>query len=177
MNMKNMTKMTLVMAAAVFALTGCGGNPIKEGTKLLEDKKYEKAEAAFKEAVKSDKNVAEAYRGMGIARWELEDYEGAKEAFLQALDAGADSTAAICHFIGSCEMELGNPKNALNYYRFGMEAEDCTDELMQEMKRNEIAAYEALGDFESAKTRMKKYNEEYPDDKKMKKETEFYVTQ
>lgn len=175
--MKKITRLTLVMAAAAFTLTGCGVNHIKEGTEFLEDKKYEKAEASFKEAVKENKDLAEAYRGMGIARWELKDYEGAKEAFLQALDAGADSTAAICHFIGSCEMELGNPKNALNYYRLGMEAEDCTEELMKEMKRNEIAAYEALGDFESAKTRVKKYNEEYPDDKKMKKETEFYVTQ
>ena len=175
--MKKSIKLSLLMVTAAFVLTGCVDDSIKEGTKLLEDKKYEQAEATFTQAVKEDKSVAQAYRGMGIARWELEDYEGAKEAFLQALDEGVDSTSVIYHFIGSCEMNLNNPKSALNYYRLGMEAEDCTEELKQEMKRNEIAAYEALGDFESARTKLEKYNKEYPDDKKMEKETEFYVTQ
>lgn len=175
--MKKGIQTTMIVTAAMLALTGCGPNKIKEGTQLLKDKEYEKAETAFKESIKKDKNIAEAYRGMGIARWEMKDYEGAEEAFLKALDNGADSTAQICHFIGSCEMKMKHPQKALNYYRLGMEEKNCTEELKQEMKRNEIAAYEMLGDFKSAKQRLSKYKKDYPKDKKMKKEIEFYITQ
>ena len=57
-----------------------------------------------------------------------------------------------------------------------MEAEDVSDEMMQEMRFNEIAAYEQSGDMESAKSKLKDYTADYPDDEKAAKEAEFLET-
>lgn len=168
------TMMTVMMAA--FMLAGCGPKLSEEGVELLEQEKYSEAEDKFLEAVDEEKNLGEAYRGLGIARWEQEDYEGAKEAFEQALSNDAKKTATIYNFLGNCDMKLSNAKSALNYYRLGMAAEDASDEMIQEMRFNEIAAYEQMGDIESAKAKLSSYTEDYPDDEKAAKEAEFLET-
>ena len=66
-------------------------------------------------------------------------------------------------------MKLDQAKQALNYYRLGLEEEDASDELKQEMRLNEIAAYEMSGDMESAKSKLKSYIQDYPDDERAAK--------
>ena len=44
------------------------------------------------------------------------------------------------------------------------------------MRLNEIAAYEKSGDMESAKSKLKSYIQDYPDDEKAAKEAEFLET-
>ena len=56
----------ILTASMGLALAGCSGNPYKEGVSQLESKEYKQAEASFKEAVKQDKNTADAYRGIGL---------------------------------------------------------------------------------------------------------------
>ena len=48
--------------------------------------------------------------------------------------------------------------------------------MKQEMRFNEIAAYEKTGDYESARTKLKEYVEDYPDDERAAKEAEFLET-
>lgn len=48
---------------------------------------------------------------------------------------------------------------------------------MQEMKYNEIVAYEKLGKWENARTKLKEYVKDYPDDERGTKEAEFLETQ
>lgn len=151
-------------------------NPSEKGVEYLREGQYEKAIDAFEEAVESDVNVGDAYRGIGIARWEQEDYEGAKEAFLSALENGAQMTGTLCNFIGNCEMKLQNPVSAQNYFRLGIGLEGNSDELEQEMKYNMIAAYEQRKDWESAKVMLEEYTAEYPDDETAQKEREFLKT-
>lgn len=174
-----MKKYLVTMMAVIFTaclLAGCGTKVLEEGTELLEQGKYSEAADKFQDAVDEEKNLGEAYRGLGIALWEQEDYEGAKEAFESALDNDAEKTATLYNFLGNCDMKLGDAKSALNYYRLGMAAEDAGDEMMQEMRFNEIAAYEQLGDMESAKTKLNSYAADYPDDEKAVKEAEFLET-
>lgn len=174
MNRYRIIVLTILMS--VFALTGCGEKSTEEGLLLLQESKYEEAIVKFQEAVDDEKNLGEAYRGIGIAKWELEDYEGACEAFKYALDNRAEETATLYNFLGTCEMKLGNYKMALNYYRLGMELEDCTGEMLQEMRFNEIAALEKIGDWENARFKLKEYAADYPDDVQAAKEAEFFET-
>ena len=44
------------------------------------------------------------------------------------------------------------------------------------MEYNEIAAYEAMEEWESAKVKLEAYTEAYPDDEKAAKELEFLNT-
>ena len=172
---KNLGPITAALMLAI-SLTGCGAHPAEEGVELLEEGKYEEAIGKFEEAIEKGKNEADAYRGIGIARWELEDYEGALSAFQSALEQDAETTATLYNFLGNCEMKLGDAKSALNYYRLGIASEDCSDEMKQEMRFNEIAAYEQTGDYESARTKLKKYLKDYPDDERAAKEAEFLET-
>ena len=151
-------------------------NPSEKGVEYLQEGRYEEAVKAFEEAVEDEVNAGDAYRGIGIARWELEDYEGAKEAFLNALENGAQMTGTLCNFIGNCEMRLNNPVSAQNYYRLGIGLEGNSAELEQEMKYNMIAAYEQIKDWESAKVILEEYTAEYPEDETAQKERELLKT-
>lgn len=130
----------------------------------------------FEQAVEKDGEDVDALRGLGIAKWELEDYEGALSAFESALENGGDKTAEIYNLMGNCCMKLEQAKQALNYYRLGLSEEEVSGELKREMRRNEISAYEKSGDMESAKSKLKSYIQDYPDDEKAAKEAEFLET-
>ena len=149
---------------------------VEEGVEFLSQGNYEQAEAKFLEAIEKDKSPDEAYRGLGMALWEQQDYEGAKDVFFNALENDAEPTGTIYNFLGNCESELGNWEEAIQYYEKGIVSEDCSDDMMQEMLFNEIAAYEKLGDYESAKVKLEAYTEKYPDDEKAAKEAEFLET-
>lgn len=167
----------LVVLFACITLTGCGNQALEEGLKLLEAGDYEASVDKFKEAAEKEKNAGEAYRGIGIAKWELGQYEAARNAFASALENEADKTATIYNFLGNCEMQLGNAKAALNYYNLGIACEDCSKEMKQEMEFNVIAAYEQCGEWENAKAKLSEYTSAYPEDARAAKEAEFFETQ
>lgn len=176
MKMKRYMKTLAALAFVAVMLTGCGDKTVEEGVKLLEENDYQGAADLFQQAVEKDGEDAEAQRGLGIAKWELEDYEGALAAFESALENGGEKTAEIYNLMGNCCMQLEQGKKALNYYRLGLQDEDLSDELKQEMRFNEIAAYEMSGDMESAKSKLESYIQDYPDDEKAAKEAEFLET-
>lgn len=165
----------LIVIAAVVPWVN-RAKPLEEGVEFLSQGQYEQAEEKFNEAIKKEKNLGEAYRGLGMALWEQEDYEGARDAFLNALENDAEETATIYNFLGNCESDLGDWESALDYYAKGIASEDCSDEMMQEMMFNEIAAYEKMGDYETAKEKLREYTEKYPDDENAAKEAEFLET-
>ncbi len=154
------------------------GNPSEEGIEYLEKGQYEEAVSQFEEAVKEEVNVGDAYRGIGIARWELEDYEGAKDAFQKALEQESESpfTGTIYNFLGNCELKTGNPQSAQNYFQLGIGLKGNSAELDQEMKYNLIVALEQSGDWENAKAKVTEYAAEYPDDANVLKEQQFLQT-
>lgn len=172
--MKYKGRLAAVMLA-VLLLGGCA-NAVETGTEYLEDGKYEEAVDEFQKAVDDNKNIGEAYRGIGIGKWELEDYEGAREAFIKALENDSEKTGTIYNFIGCCDLKLGDPSSALNYFNLGLDFEGNSKELNQEIQFNMIAAYEQTGDWESAKIKLKEYLDEYPDDAEAQKEMEFLET-
>lgn len=174
--MKKYWVILVTVSACVFLLSGCKANPSEEGLILLQEGNYAGAIDKFQEAVDEEVNVDDAYRGIGIAKWEQEDYAGSLEAFEHAMDNGAEPTATIYNFLGTCELKLEDYKMALNYYRLGMECEDCSEEMLQGMRFNEIVCFEALGEWESAKAKLAEYVADYPDDEIAAKEAEFFET-
>ena len=75
----------LVMTGVL--LTGCmGTNYLEEGVSQLEEKQYEEASKSFQKEIDEEKNLDEAYRGMGIAYFEMEEFEKAIDVFGEALD-------------------------------------------------------------------------------------------
>lgn len=175
--MKRYLVMLLSVVMASCFLAGCGGKSLEKGLELLEAEDYEGAVSELKEAVEKDQNPGEAYRGIGIAKWELGQYEAARNAFEAALEHDAEKTATIYNFLGNCEMQLGNPQSALNYYNLGIACEDCSKEMLQEMKFNEIVAYEQCGQWDNARTKLEEYTQAYPEDERAAKEAEFLETQ
>ena len=75
-----------------------------QGMEALESGAYEEAAAQFQQAVEEEKNTADSYRGLGLALWEQEDYEGAREALVSALEEGSQESGTIYHLLGSCEL-------------------------------------------------------------------------
>lgn len=175
--MKRCLAVLLALCLAVSGLTGCGPKRVEEGLEFLESGDYRRAIKKFKESIDNDKDLGEAYRGIGIAEWELGEYEAARNAFVSALENGAKKTGTLYNFLGNCEMQLNNPKAALNYYNLGIASEDCSEEMLQEMRFNEIAAFEQCGEWENAKTKAAAYIEAYPEDPRAVKEAAFLETQ
>lgn len=173
--MKNIGRIIAVFLSGLM-LAGCKGNPSEKGIEYLEAGQYEEAVEEFEKAVENEVNIGDAYRGIGIARWEQKDYEGALDAFLNALENGAQMTGTLYNFIGCCELELDNPVSAQNYFRLGIETEDSSDELLKEMKYNMVVAYEQAKDWESARVELDEYLAEYPEDETALKEKEFLET-
>lgn len=65
------------MAALLSAciLSGCAG-ALKDGTRALEDGQYEEARDIFESAAETEEGEksAEAYRGLGMAYYEMKEY-------------------------------------------------------------------------------------------------------
>ncbi len=86
--MKHGTKMAAAVLLAVM-LTGCGSKVdqlYSDGMKYLEDGSYQQAATCFEQGLETDKRLAENYRGLGIAYYELEEYESAITMLKQSLE-------------------------------------------------------------------------------------------
>lgn len=169
-------RFTALVLLLALSLSGCISDPYETGVEALKNKEYEEAAQNFEKAADKGKNTADSYRGLGIALWETEDYEGAAEAFRKALEEGTEKNATIYNLLGSCELKLGNAKEAIGYFEMGLAKDDLSGELEQEMRFNTIAAYEEQGDMEMAQKLLEEYVSDYPDDEEAAKEAEFLET-
>ncbi len=172
-----MKKFREVFVCLILCLTlsGCA-SAYKDGVENLENGEYEEAIENFTKEIEDEKNVAESWRGIGLASYEQGDYARAAEALSEALNAGAEETASICGLLGDCQLSLGDYSSAITWYDRGLELGDGSESLNQGMAFNIISAYEQMGDFGSAKERLDAYISQYPDDETARKEAEFLET-
>ena len=159
----------------VFVLTGCTDN-IESGLNSLEAEKYEEAKGFFQKEIEEGDHLDEAYRGLGIACFELETYEEAIEAFECAVEHEAERTATLYSMMGACYMETGAYEKALDVYTKALTLKDIRADLKQEIQYNLIAVYESMSDWDAAKEQMRAYREAYPDDNRVEKEADFLET-
>lgn len=174
--MKKRLQSIVLILVLVCLMAGCGNRSYKQGMEELEKGNYKEAAELLEKYVEKNEEAADAYRGLGMAYWEQEDYEKALDAFKNAVEAGCEKTGAIYHLMGNCALKLSKPEDALNYYEAGLKLEGNSKKAIQEMKFNSIAACEQMKDWEGAKDRLASYMEDYPDDKDAEKEAEFLET-
>lgn len=167
-------RMGLILLTAVL-LGGCASN-IKDGITYLEEENYEAAVECFEKDIVEKKNLDDAYRGIGIAQYELGDYSAAIEAFENALENETEKTATIYNLMGASCLQLNEYEEALEFYAQALKLKDCTEEMKQEILFNEIAIYQELGDWNTVKEKVSTYVENYPDDERMDKTVEFLET-
>lgn len=176
-------RVLVLLTAAVCFLSGCA-NYVKDGTELLEQGEYEEAIAEFEQALDDEKESAEAYRGIGMAYYEMQDYEQAMQNLQQALALGCVETPVIYNLIGISAMNLEDYDSALDAFSKGTalpetgEAADSDEtvdysETIREMKYNQIVCYEKKLDWDNAETAAEAYVNAYPDDAEAQKELEF----
>ena len=182
-----MKKRWMTAAAAALLAAGmiCGcSNPQKAGVKALEEGNYEEAQVQFEKLTEEDgRDAAEGWRGLGMARYETEDYQGALDAFGQAVENGISPTAQMYNLMAVCAMQTEQYGPALEYIRSGLALADSasgdeqpSDGLIQEMRFNEIICCERQADWTGAKQKVTEYLEAYPDDEAAQKEAEFLAT-
>lgn len=193
--MRNRRIRYLVLSAALMCvLTACSKNGLKEGTELLEKGDFEKAATVFEQAAKEaeteGERAPEAYRGMGMVCYALEDYEGTRQNLQKALDEGGLETPIIYNLIGVSSMKLEDYDTALAAFdkgtglpesgvvSRGSKEEETADysEVIREMKFNRVVCLEKKLDWENAKAAMAEYASLYPDDANAQKEAEFLST-
>lgn len=164
-----------MLVAVSCLLVGCGKHPNQEGVTYLKEKKYEEALAKFQESLEKKENK-DAYLGMGIAYYETERYQEAKEALEKAISNGLEPDATVYGMLGDASLVLEDAKVALSYYGLALQEKDVALDLKQEILWNQIVAYEQQKDYKSAQAKLKAYLKEYPEDEKAQKELEFFKT-
>lgn len=176
MNKKSRTLLTIITVLLISVLlTGCG-NPYKAGIKSLEKGEYAEAANSFNEAIAEEKNLADSYRGLGIAHWEMKDYQDALDAMELALEQGTKETATIHSIMGNCAMQTEKYEKAVEHYEMALSMDDVGDELKKETRYNLIAAYEYAGNVDKAKENLEEYIADYLDDESAVREMEFLET-
>lgn len=164
-----------MMLIGVFVLCGCANN-VKTGVELLEERKFEDAKISFQKEIEKEKNFDEAYRGLGIACFELGEYEEAASAFESAIKNETEETASLLGLMGACYIEMSDYEKALDVYTKALADEEITEELKQEIQINLISVYENMGNWDAAKKQMETYTKNYPDDTRVDKEADFLET-
>lgn len=171
-----------------------GEEQIKDAYALMEKQQYEEAQQEFEAALelcaethdkyedieKETYVLTEAYRGLGMAAYEMEDYANASAYFQKSLDAGAEGTVILYNMLGISALKTEEYEAALNAFENGIalaETEKDTDtEMYREMYFNSIICCEYLADWENARQKADAYLELYPDDEAVQKEKIFLET-
>jgi len=116
-----------------------------------------------------------AYFYLGDIYDKKSDYESAVYNYRMFIEDETNvKSAAVYNQIGVCLIKLGQYKEALSFIQIGLEYNDVF--LEQELKQNEMVAYENLGEFKEAYQLMTKYLILYPEDEGAIKEYKFLKT-
>lgn len=78
------------------------------------------------------------------------------------------------NLMGNCYLKEEEYEKALEQYQKGIKLNEAG--TLKSLKENEVAAYEKLGDYDTAKEKADAFLEQYPEDTGMQKEVEFIKT-
>lgn len=133
---------------------------------------YQKSYIALEEA--KAKGSETSYLYLGKAYEATGDYNYAASVYSSYI-AKEGGNARMYNQLGLCELNRGDYRKALEAFQQGLAMED-KGEIQQSLAFNEIVAYEYLGEYQEAHSKMKKYVKKYPDDAQAKRELDFLST-
>lgn len=147
-----------------------------EGALLFEDMAYEEARVEFELAIEEGKDLDEAYLGVALCSWELEEYDVMEASFEAAYLNGAVMTGSARNMLATVALKEKDYTLALTYIQEALLIDGNGSSLTSELLRNEIVCYEELGEWEIAKEKIASYLEAYPYDEDAIREADFLET-
>ncbi|MDO4293914.1 MAG: tetratricopeptide repeat protein [Eubacteriales bacterium] len=132
---------------------------------------YEDARSSLEKALET--GGAEAASLLGQTYEALGDYNYAASVYSTYL-SDKQPDAALYNQLGLCKLKGGDYQAALEAFQAGLSMENSMS--AQQLRFNEIVAYEYLGQYAQAKLAMEQYLSLYPDDEKAQRENVFLQT-
>lgn len=157
----------IILAVFVFK------TPIETGTKSLQNGNYIEAIENFSKGLNDIDHIAESYKGIGIAYYELGQYKDAIENLENAVQKGQSSMGSTYYLLAISYMEVGDYENALKHITSALTKSGNSEELTKELRFNEVLCMEMSSDWIGAKAKATSYLQSYPDDVAMAEEYEF----
>lgn len=130
-----------------------------KGRIYLLKEQYDKAEEQLKKAIEKGDATANLYLAQVYDATDRK--EKADDCIRSYIEVYPESSVAY-NEQGLSQMEAGQYTDAVAFFRKGLDADEVTDE--QELRSNLIAALEYSGDYETAKTELESYLNDYPSD-------------
>lgn len=150
--------------------------PVEKGNILLSDKQYIEAITEYNLGLENIEYMAESYLGMGLAYYEMEDYDDAAKCLESAIQKGENSSGVIYNLLSISYMMIDEYEKALDSIMLAIKQDGNSDELQQQLRYNEVVCMEMTGDWEGAKAKATSYLQFYPDDESMAREMKFLET-
>ena len=171
----------------VVLISGCRQDDtciVQMGMEEMVAGNFTEALLLFEEAIETQQYEELAWRGIGLIRFRLAEFEEAAHALQTALDLGGEETPIIYHIIGSVAMRRQDHDTAIEAFTKGVavgeqrQALGLAEEMeaaivMQEMRFNLVVLYQELREWEIARDYAKAYLVHHPDCELMRKEAEF----
>ncbi len=135
---------------------------------------YENARDNLEAYRATGKNDTETLLMLGKTYEQLGDSNYAAGLYEKYLKEN-DPDAVIWNQLGLCKLETKEYADALSAFNNGLAMENNVS-VLQDLKFNQIVAYEYSGDFQKAASLMREYLMAYPDDTAAQREMEFLKT-
>lgn len=132
---------------------------------------YENARKELDKAINKKDTKALLYMA------EVYDAKGSPEqanALYESYIARDGADTEVLNMLGQKQLDTGNYTQALKFFQTALAAKNVNNE--QQLRKNEIVAYEYLLDFPSAKAKMEAYLMDYPQDEEAQREAVFLRT-
>lgn len=133
---------------------------------------YDLALTELEKSYKNGFNEADYY--IGEVYRNKKDYTKAVYYYEEYINSGKVNRSNVYNQAAVCLFKVDDYKKAIKYLELGIKYNDAG--TIQTLKKNEIIAYENLGDFNKADEKLKDYLGSYPEDKDAIREAEFIET-
>ena len=131
----------------------------------------DQAKAGFEAA--AEQGISQSYYYLGEISLQEKDYAAALSYF-EAYEADGAADGSFYNKLAVCYLKQNAYEKGLKAVDKGLKYADSTNK--QELLRNEIAAYEHLGDFQTAYDKMQSYCSAYPMDQEAARDLVFLQT-
>ena len=176
-----------LILALIGLFSGCGRAGVcvvQAGMDEMLAGNFTEAVRLFEEAIETQQYEELAWRGIGLIRFRMSEFEEAANALQIALDLGAEETPIIYHIIGSVAMRRQDYEAAIDSFTRGVfvgeqrTMQGLAEEMdaaivMQEMRFNLVVLYQELREWEIAREYAIEYLIHHPDCELMRREMEF----